>query len=291
MIITCPECKTDYRVASAALGPSGRKVKCRHCSHIWLTHASADANQGGEAVPAGGGSAESPRREEEAATAPAEEAAAAADQDDTLAEVKVDRSRDPEEAALREMLSGAGLAEKIGLDGDSRAGRRLVLRRNRRQTGARGRRARNPAVAVAAVAAALALLVAGALSARESVVRHLPGTARIFAALGYPVNLRGLEFQNVTFRTEIDNGVPVLAVSGDIVNVTARTVRVPDIRYSLRNATRHEVYHWTGRAQAGEVAPEARTGFLTRLASPPLAADHLQIHFVDPAPRRVSSRY
>ena len=125
----------------------------------------------------------------------------------------------------------------------------------------------------------------------QGLVRHLPGTARIFAALGYPVNLRGLEFQNVSFRTEIDNGVPVLAVSGQIVNVTDKTVAVPDIRFSLRNATRHEVYHWTGRAEARDVVPDGRTNFLTRLASPPLAADHLQIHFVDSINRRVSGRY
>ena len=79
-------------------------------------------------------------------------------------------------------------------------------------------------------------------------------------------------------------------LSGDIVNVTSKPVQVPDIRFSLRNATRHEVYHWTGRAENGEVAPDGQTAFVTRLASPPLAADHLQIHFVDAGKRRLSGR-
>jgi predicted Zn finger-like uncharacterized protein len=287
MIITCPECKTDYRVASAALGSDGRKVKCRHCSHIWL----ARANEGaGEDHVEDQEPAEQPSAANEQAGVPEGEAVAQDREGDALAEVKIDRGRDPEEAALREMLSGAGLAAKIGMDSDKRTQRRLSLRRSKGESGARRGSIRNPAIGVAAAAAVIALLLAGALAGRESLVRHLPGTARIFAALGYPVNLRGLEFRNVTFRTEIDNGVPVLAVSGDIVNVTDKAVAVPDIRFSLRNASRHEVYHWTGRAESGEVAPDGGTAFLTRLASPPLAADHLQIHFVDPLHRRASGR-
>lgn len=291
MIITCPECKTDYRVAAAALGIDGRKVKCRHCSHIWLAHANERAAGDDDAAPEEGGREDGRHPGKARADAAEENGTAAAEAEETLAEVKIDRGRDPEEAALRNMLAGAGLAARIGMDPDARAGRRLARRRKREEAGARGRGLGRPAIGIAAAAAVIALVLAGALAGRESLVRHLPGTARVFAALGYPVNLRGLEFQNVSFRTEIDNGVPVLAVSGQIVNVTDKTVAVPDIRFSLRNSTRHEVYHWTGRAEARQVTPDGHTAFLTRLASPPLAADHIQIYFVDPARRRVSGGF
>ena len=280
MIITCPQCKTDYRVGDDALGPAGRKVKCKSCAHVWL--AGAVAAPGGK-VAAGSGAAAMA-----AVDGKAETGKGAAGE--PLAEFKIDRDRDPEEAALREMLSGAGLAQKIGLDVETAARRSLMSRRRKVNRAAGGKSGGNRAFKVAAVAAVLALACCGALAKREQVARLLPGTARSFASLGYPVNLRGLEFRNVTFRTEIDNGVPVLAVSGDIVNVTSKPVQVPDIRFSLRNATRHEVYHWTGRAENGEVAPDGQTAFVTRLASPPLAADHLQIHFVDAGKRRLSGR-
>ena len=36
MIITCPECETRYGVDAAAIGASGRTVRCSRCSHSWV---------------------------------------------------------------------------------------------------------------------------------------------------------------------------------------------------------------------------------------------------------------
>ncbi len=35
MILTCPECKTQFAVPSTAIGSKGRKVKCSSCKHVW----------------------------------------------------------------------------------------------------------------------------------------------------------------------------------------------------------------------------------------------------------------
>jgi len=35
MIITCPSCATKFDVPDAALGSTGRKVKCVRCAHVW----------------------------------------------------------------------------------------------------------------------------------------------------------------------------------------------------------------------------------------------------------------
>lgn len=36
MIITCPQCSTQYAVPSEAIPASGKKVKCTTCQHIWM---------------------------------------------------------------------------------------------------------------------------------------------------------------------------------------------------------------------------------------------------------------
>lgn len=36
MILTCPECNTQFSVDGAAIWPQGRKVRCTNCKHVWL---------------------------------------------------------------------------------------------------------------------------------------------------------------------------------------------------------------------------------------------------------------
>ncbi|HEX3673669.1 MAG TPA: DUF3426 domain-containing protein [Rhizomicrobium sp.] len=35
MILTCPQCATQYRVDAAKFPASGRNVRCQKCSHVW----------------------------------------------------------------------------------------------------------------------------------------------------------------------------------------------------------------------------------------------------------------
>jgi predicted Zn finger-like uncharacterized protein len=42
MIITCPSCKTRYKVEPAQFGPMGRRVRCTGCAHVWTESPAAD---------------------------------------------------------------------------------------------------------------------------------------------------------------------------------------------------------------------------------------------------------
>lgn len=50
------------------------------------------------------------------------------------------------------------------------------------------------------------------IGARDEVVRYLPQTASLFAAIGLPVNLRHLKFENVHNAKETQDGVNILIV-------------------------------------------------------------------------------
>lgn len=35
MILTCPQCSTQFKLDDALIGEAGRKVKCSSCAHVW----------------------------------------------------------------------------------------------------------------------------------------------------------------------------------------------------------------------------------------------------------------
>jgi predicted Zn finger-like uncharacterized protein len=132
-------------------------------------------------------------------------------------------------------------------------------------------------------AAFAALLILGgamaAVAARSPIVRVVPNTARIFAALGLPVNLRGLALDNV--RTNIfDSGDrKILIVEGAIVNLRDSTTESPNMRIALRGQDKRELYVWTAPAPKSELSAHEQVAFRTRLAAPPDGVTDVQVRF------------
>ena len=128
---------------------------------------------------------------------------------------------------------------------------------------------------------ALALVDFLLIGWRADIVRKLPQTASFYELAGLPVNLRGLAFHGITTSTVRHDGTPVLVVEGNIVNDTRKALRVPQIRFALRDAAAQEIYSWTASADRTSLPPGQAMTFRARLASPPAVAHDVVLRFVN----------
>jgi hypothetical protein len=111
-------------------------------------------------------------------------------------------------------------------------------------------------------------------------VRHLPQTARLYAALGYPVNLRGIEIRNVRSRMAEEGEDSVLVVDGELANVSGRRLDVPRLHFSLTGADGRPLYAWDAPAERPALEPGESLSFRRRLAAPPAEARDVSVRFV-----------
>lgn len=132
----------------------------------------------------------------------------------------------------------------------------------------------------ASAIAATILLVAGGLHQRERVVRHLPQTARLYAVIGLPVNLRGIEIRSVQSRVIEEADEAVLVVEGELVNVAGRRVDVPRLHFTLAGPDGRQVYVWSAQADRGVLQPGETLVFRRRLAAPPAEAKAVSVRFL-----------
>ncbi len=276
MLIVCPNCATSYQVTPESLGETGRSVRCLTCHNLWFEQprqAAAPADPVdpvqirpplNDVVAVAGG--QTLASEDVSFLAP----------DDPLAANPLSGAV-PYDDASPLVASGEPAADSIGHDAPkniesfatSRAGKRPPVRR--RQPLSRH--------ALPAAICALALALICLLAARQQVVRFLPQTASLYAAIGLPVNLRGLAFENITILRETEDGVPMLVVAGDIVGTTGRHTEVPRLRFSVTNEDGKEIYAWTALPPRNLLPPGETLPFRSRLASPPAEASGVSVRF------------
>lgn len=301
MLIVCPSCATSYLIEPASLGPAGRTVRCARCKETWFAGGSQPAPQltafvddviaEAEAHPAGGGTATPPRPA--AINEPPPGQAPAAD-DFGVESAEPEPANTPVDAALgaqttqpdavveapslvpqaeHEPLPEPTPAEVDSDDIESYAARRERLAARRKQS-------RHSSRWTAIVLVLFAFNVA-LVGARDEVVRTLPQTASLFAAIGLPVNLRHLTFENVKITKDVQNGVNVLIVQGTIVSTADKPITVPRLRFAARDAAGQEIYTWTALPSRSILGPGERLNFRSRLASPPADASNVMVRFLN----------
>jgi predicted Zn finger-like uncharacterized protein len=296
MQIVCPNCQTAYHVEPSAVGPGGRSVRCARCQTVWFAAntqvlseiaASHRAEMAQFAVAGADTDLAVEWPEPEAESAAGEPRAAEGPRDVGFVHDAPPIAGDP---GLGDLSAGpegpridspalaapepepAGEEPALHEDIETVAARRAVEQ-------ARNRPFWRRLPGLPAIVIGLILLDLGLIVGRAQVVRLLPQTASLYAAIGLGVNLRGLVLADVTSETQTAEGVPVLLVQGRIVSTTNRVVEVPRLRFAVRNGSGNEIYSWTALPSRSLLSPGETLAFQSRLASPPPETHDVQVRF------------
>lgn len=186
-----------------------------------------------------------------------------------------------DEGPKRPLMLTAEYGADPGADLDDEARRlaeaaRLTAERHREQRASR--RATRRGWSILALVCLLPL--AGAAAFPESIVRAAPAAARIYSLAGLEVNAYGFTIQGAASELQMEAGAPLLAVRGEVVNVTDMALPAPALSFILRDKAGREAYAWTlDGVDTRTVEPGEATSFLTRVAAPPAQAHDVEIRF------------
>lgn len=291
MRTTCPTCETAYTIPDERIGAKGRKVRCTKCGDEWRVTAATEAPPVAETAPL-----------VDTAPPPAPQAVAAPPPVDPFDALETDEAvetfgtarqavadEEPPRAAVEEPRVAPPPAADEDLPPTQPTlplGRRINIR-TKSHFPHLGRKALAAAAAKAApfvgpaVLLAAGLVVTGVFVFRQAIVAAAPDLAGLYAALGAPVNLRGLVFGRIETTREVDNGQPVLVVEGSISNVTPQMRQVPALRFALRGVDTQELYAWSIDPRSTSIDSGDTIRFRTRLAAPPDQATDVQVRFVE----------
>lgn len=275
MLIVCPNCATSYRVAAENFGEGGRSVRCISCYQVWFEEPRALEPQ-----PVFPPSVAQPQTDAWDEFRPPlndivevggpgysqEDSGHAAEQHDPT-----HFAAEPAEELQTGTLHDAGDAAATNVE-------RLAFRPRPARTKKPQRRMIPTSAWMPALICVLMLTLTGLVMARQQVVHRLPQTASLYALLGMPVNLRGLQFENIKTVREVQDGVPVLVVEGDIIG-SARLTEVPRLRFAVLDRSGREIYAWTARPDRTLLPPGENLPFRSRLASPPADASGITVRF------------
>ncbi|MEI9885342.1 MAG: DUF3426 domain-containing protein [Rhizomicrobium sp.] len=245
MILTCPQCETRYQADASKFPAAGRSVRCAKCGNVW--HQLGPAPEPDPEAEIIVQAPEPPRPPEPAAELPVPVAIAAAPRVAAFAPAVAD---DVEEESVPAPAPARSWGGRFALLG----GWVLLI--------------------------ALVILIGWAgVSFRDSVATWLPQSSSLYAAAGLPVSPRGIDFADVSYQSQTEDGQMVLAVTGKIVNRSDHELSVPLVRVALLDMDQRELYHWTFVPGVTTLKPGALAKFRTRLSSPPAGTHNLEVRF------------
>jgi predicted Zn finger-like uncharacterized protein len=267
MILTCPNCSTKFRVKDDAIGPTGRKVKCRNCENVW--HAMPDGMDAPTAPPAAAPASFTPRAAPRAAPKSMEspEPAASADR------MEEDFAPPPAAAApLRSPAPNGMSANEMnsppdGMDPPPIAPDDDFVLRQRQP------KVEKKSPVMAWVILLILLIATGAVGFffRDGIVAAYPPIAKVYSWVGLDANLliNGLIPEADDAKAiQTEDGIR-LVFTGKITSKLSERVDIPLLRGSLVDTNQQELHVWTFTADKPDILPGETVSFTTEVVNPP----------------------
>ena len=286
MILTCPNCGTQYVVKDGAIPPEGRQVRCAACKHSWHQDPEAESiapaepepdavadevgagkaiEQGPETEPEGESLAEAtmidPRSGPDAEERAFDEAVVESETADPPV-VTPEQPEVAETASVQEDWNETSQAEAAPDTFSPFADDDIELRR------------RSPLTKILIIAAIIILLAALFWFFAPPDLKARLG---ITAAGASPLALVTTHMD----RTKLESGNELLTVTGRVINPTLKEQDVPPLQAQLKSRTGKVVYSWTIAPPARSLAAGASASFNSAEVSVPPGGDELTITLGD----------
>ncbi len=246
MIISCPECAANFLVDAAALGATGRMVRCGKCAHTWPETAPETVS-------------------EDVDTSAGDEAAPPPDPE-------TDSENDPEPDSPFE-------SDSADRDDYRTSIRRGVpaLQRKRKSIVAR--------ITWVLLILLLLGGAGGGVFFQNQIIKAWPVSERLYDMAGLiqePLGV-GLNLVNVKFSRQSakDGG---LLVEGEVENISDHVLDVPGLRATLFNKEKKAVQRWPFTAPLPRLLPGENMKFKTVINHPAKGAARIEIDFHETPP-------
>jgi len=298
MILTCPNCGTQYVVKDGAIPPEGRQVRCAACKHSW--HQEPDENSAAEGEPQSLAAEDAVSETLPVAEPPSDVPEDLAAEDESVAEATMIEPRSgpeaeerayeeamleeegapstPAEQEVREAADSdqtAAATEDWNAPPEAEAEAAPDMFSPFAADGEVEPRRRGPASTIAILA--LVVIVAAALF-----WFFAPGDLK--AKLGL-ASAGATPLQLVTThmdRQPLESGNELLTVTGRVINPSAKEQDVPPIQAQLKDRGGKVVYSWTIQPPARSLAAGASASFNSAEVNVPPGGDELTISLGDP---------
>lgn len=236
MLIQCPSCSSQYKIADSYFGEKGRSVRCASCRHTWFVASHTENKHDFSPF-----------------------------------------SHEPEDIAFEEIAQEQPLAEHAFPP--HKAVSSEIKKPKHTSKKPKAKRS-SSGLLKGGFGAALGLVaIAGMMVGRETVVKAFPETAKLYASVGLPVNVRHVAFRQIVSRQIDVKGDISLIVEGEVHNLANQPVDLSLLEIALRDQTGQSLYSWTIEPPRSTLSGLESAKFRARLASPPQGSNDVMVRF------------